>query len=132
MEEKEITPKQINKKSNVDGKDERDEKEARNCLKKANYKCEIDENHNTFISESTRENYVEAHHLIPFKEKDNYEYSLDVPGNLVALCPNCHRKIHLSIKEEQMGMVEYLYNQRKELLEKYGLKVTLQDLLKLY
>lgn len=135
MEKKEITPKLRDEKYNTSGKKqewERDEKEARNCLKKASYKCEINENHQTFTSESTKHNYVEAHHLIPFKEQENYEYSLDVEGNLVALCPNCHRKIHLSIKEEQREMIEYLYNQRKELLEKHGLKITLEELLKLY
>lgn len=36
------------------------------------------------------EPYLEIHHIIP--RKDGGE---DVVGNIVALCPNCHRKMHL-------------------------------------
>lgn len=135
VEENKITPKARPQKIDRDGerdKYERDEKLARDCIKKARYKCEINNEHTTFISDTTKHNYVEAHHLIPFMFQDNYEYSLDVEGNLIALCPNCHRKIHLAIKEEQKELIELLYNERKEILEKYGLKITLEDLLKLY
>lgn len=44
----------------------------------------------TFITRSD-EPYVEFHHLIPF----NIAYGPDHFLNLFALCPNCHRKIHL-------------------------------------
>lgn len=135
MVDKEIAPKKRPKKISTDGESdkwERDEKEVKNCLKNANYKCEFDENHATFISDSTKQNYVEAHHLIPLNHQDKFEHSLDVSGNLVSLCPNCHRKIHLAIKEEQKVIIEKLYNDRKELIDKFGISVSLEDLLNLY
>ncbi|MFE4354224.1 hypothetical protein [Peribacillus butanolivorans] len=38
---------------------------AKEALELVNYRCEIDPFHETFISEVTGDNFVEAHHLIP-------------------------------------------------------------------
>ena len=45
----------------------------------------------TFITR-TDEMFMEYHHLIPFNEYDGPDHYL----NLFALCPMCHRKIHLA------------------------------------
>ena len=50
--------------------------------------------------------FVEVHHLIPMEKQNDFEDSLDVPENIVALCPNCHRKIHLASKSEKQPMIE--------------------------
>jgi 5-methylcytosine-specific restriction protein A len=34
--------------------------------------------------------YLEVHHIVPLKEGGNH-----TAGNVVALCPNCHRKMHV-------------------------------------
>lgn len=72
----------------------RNPQKAINALKYANYKCEINPEHKSFISGSTGKEYVEAHHIIPLSQQCNYKKSLDVEANIVALCPNCHKKIH--------------------------------------
>ncbi len=78
------------------------------ALKRANYLCELDNSHKTFKQENSR-NYVEGHHVIPMHAQEDFEYSIDVPENIVALCPNCHRKVHLSDEESKNKIVHKLY-----------------------
>ncbi len=72
----------------------RDPKKAKQAIKQAEFKCEIDDTHETFVSGASRKNYMEAHHLIPLRMQHDFENSLDVVGNIVSICPNCHRLIH--------------------------------------
>lgn len=37
--------------------------------------------------------YLETHHVVPLSESGR-----DATGNMVALCPNCHRKAHFSLE----------------------------------
>jgi 5-methylcytosine-specific restriction protein A len=41
------------------------------------------------------EPYLETHHIIPLSEGGE-----DTVANTVALCPNCHRKMHVLGKED--------------------------------
>ena len=50
----------------------------------------------------------------------------------MALCPNCHRKIHLAVDSERKHMINIIFNLRQELLAKKGLVITLQDLYNYY
>ncbi|MEG0664633.1 MAG: hypothetical protein RR483_06005, partial [Clostridia bacterium] len=49
------------------------------------YKCEINPEHETF--HNGRHPYMEGHHLIPMSQQDFYTFSLDVPPNIISLCP---------------------------------------------
>lgn len=111
---------------------QRDGSIAKEAIVLANYTCEIDAAHTTFISSVTGENYVEAHHLIPINQQMNFEYSLDVPGNIVALCPNCHREIHHANKESKSELIRYLLKLKKLELNEFGLSISLNELLKSY
>ena len=86
----------------------------------ADYNCDIDHSHVTFIAASTGKPYMEAHHIIPLRLQENFAKSLDVYANLVSLCPICHRKIHLGIIEERRLMIDEIYEIRKERLAKCG------------
>lgn len=110
----------------------RDASIAKEAIIKANYLCEIDNSHNTFISAITNKNFVEAHHLLPMNHQGDFSYSLDVPGNIVALCPNCHREIHHAKAGRKKNLLKSLYDIRKASLEKYGLYFDLAKLLKTY
>ncbi|MGL5049950.1 MAG: MrcB family domain-containing protein [Fusobacteriaceae bacterium] len=110
----------------------RDPKIAKTALNKANYLCELESSHISFISETTNKMYVEAHHLIPMNLQNDFENSLDVVGNIVSLCPNCHRKIHHSKSEDRSKMIEKLFLERKDLLKKYNLNISLEELQKKY
>ncbi|WP_211828652.1 MrcB family domain-containing protein [Kistimonas asteriae] len=93
------------------------------ALAKADFKCEVDEKHLTFISKASGQQFMEAHHLIPMECQDEFAYSIDVPENIVSLCPNCHRKVHLSSRSEQRSLIEQLFGKRIELLKKRGIIV---------
>ncbi|PKR79198.1 DUF3578 domain-containing protein [Halalkalibacillus sediminis] len=105
---------------------------AKEALKLANYKCEFDSSHKTFVSPRTGENFVEAHHLIPMGAQEDFKYSLDVPGNIVSLCPNCHRRIHHGNKEDKKEMLNYLFTQKNSKLSSFGIGLSNNELIKYY
>lgn len=105
-------------------------------IKKADYKCENDELHETFISLHTKHRFMEAHHLIPISQQDimweKYGVNVDCVENIVSLCPNCHRAIHYAVKETKRELVEKLYNLKKTELFAIGLTITLEELFEIY
>lgn len=105
---------------------------AKEALQKINYLCEVDYKHLTFKSGVTGENFVEAHHLIPIRLQNHFSWSLDVPGNIVSLCPNCHREIHHATKKEKKKLIKTLYEKRRDDLYDYDILVPLYDIYKFY
>lgn len=88
------------------------------------YKCEINENHNTFTSDSTRHPYMEGHHGIPISKQDNFDYSLDIYANIISLCPICHRLLHYGIHDERVDVLKRIYYLRSDRLCKSGLRLS--------
>ena len=80
------------------------------ALKNANYKCELDNSHKTYIYKGVQ--FMEGHHLIPMAYQHFFPNSLDVVSNIISLCPNCHRKIHYGEPIERIEMAKKLYNIR--------------------
>lgn len=105
---------------------------AKGVLAKKGYSCEYDVGHQTFTSRIGRHNYVEAHHLVPMRLQEQFKDSLDVPGNIIALCPTCHRLVHHAISEEKARLLQYFYSERKHSLTKFDIHITIGDLLKAY
>lgn len=68
--------------------------------------------------------------MIPLFFHEEFEYSLDVPANIVSLCSNCHNGIHYG--KNAAKLIEKLYNERKELLEEAKIGVSLKRLLNMY
>lgn len=91
----------------------RDPKKAKQAIKQAEFKCEIDDTHETFVSEASRKNYMEAHHLIPLRMQHDFENSLDVVGNIVSICPNCHRLIHYGRDKDKKKFQNFSLNKEK-------------------
>ncbi|PFF75865.1 restriction endonuclease [Bacillus cereus] len=110
----------------------RDPKKAKQAIKQAEFKCEIDDTHETFISEASRRNFMEAHHLIPLKMQHEFEYSLDVAGNIVSICPNCHRLIHYARAKDKKKILELLFEKRRGNLRNCGIEISIKDLLGYY
>ncbi|TSD03405.1 MAG: hypothetical protein Athens071416_86 [Parcubacteria group bacterium Athens0714_16] len=100
--------------------------------KNSNYLCEYNNAHMTFNSKSNNKNYVEAHHLIPFSERKRFDVSIDITENIICLCPNCHRKIHLAVDTERKDFIKNLFENRKKHLEKVGIIFDLEKLFKWY
>ena len=108
----------------------RDKQKSINAIVHSQYKCEINPQHETFNKKSDGLPYLEAHHLIPMSQQDEFEYSLDVEENIVALCSNCHNEIHYG--EQANVLIKQLYHNRIELLKKKKIDVSLEKLLSYY
>ncbi len=100
------------------------------ALALADYKCEIDRNHMLFKRKNKNVDYTEAHHLIPLSAQSKFNYSLDVPANIVSLCCVCHRIIHFG--EDSEKLLTKLYYERKDQLKAAGIEISLEELLDLY
>lgn len=106
--------------------------EKAKAIKKANFKCELDKNHITFISNITNNNFVEAHHLIPLNKRDEFEVEIDIASNIISLCPNCHKKLHFGKLSEKENLLRKLYKERISLLNKQGIFLSEEELIKMY
>lgn len=103
------------------------------ALKKANFMCEVDSSHPSFVRKISNVGYTEAHHLIPLAAQGEEQFknvNLDCPENIVSLCSNCHNQIHYGKDIEEI--ITKLYNLRKKKLAKRGIDIELKDLLKYY
>ena len=91
------------------------------ALQRANYLCEIDNSHKTFISKSNGKPFMQGHHLIPLEYEYLFPYSLDVEANVVCLCSHCHDEIHYGVNYKKL--ISKLYEERKEDLKKCGIEI---------
>lgn len=98
----------------------------------ANYKCQVDVNHSTFISASSGKAFVEAHHLVPVAKSPDFDVSLDVEPNIVVLCPNCHRAIHYAESQYKIELLTRFYNERINELRQCGIDLSLEQLFNYY
>lgn len=62
------------------------------ALEQANYQCEFNNSHTTFLVNNKQ--YMEGHHLIPISNQNKFDKNLDTPINIISLCPNCHKMAH--------------------------------------
>lgn len=102
------------------------------ALEAANYCCEYDANHETFISKASEKKFVEVHHLVPMENQNDFDVSLDVPENIVALCPTCHRKIHLASEREKRPLLEKFLKERKDKLAEREIYIDAKQLNEIY
>lgn len=108
---------------------QRDPLKAKKAIFNANYCCNIERDHSSFVAKSGKK-YMEAHHLVPIGAQDEFENSLDVDANIVCLCPNCHRKLHYGKDIE--SNLKKLFSERKDLLKKSGIVITFEKLMEYY
>ena len=108
----------------------RDRQTAINALAHAQYLCEIDAKHPTFIRKRYNKNYTEPHHLVPMAYSDEFDVSLDVEENIVSLCSNCHNQIHYGVDADKL--IKKLYEDRKDLLSNVGIDISVSRLLEMY
>lgn len=127
------TPKakeKVSSSSNASEVYPRKQRTALNALEIADFKCEFDPAHRTFIRKRDSMPYTEPHHLVPLEYHDKFDVSLDVEENIVSLCSTCHNQLHYG-KDIEI-ILEPLYNSRQTLLAKAGIVITYNELLKMY
>ena len=99
------------------------------ALEMAEYRCEVETTHESFITERNHKLYMEGHHVIPMKKQMNFKNSLDVYANIVCLCPTCHRKIHYGVKDDRIKMGEKIYLDRADRLVNSGIRLSKREFL---
>lgn len=103
------------------------------ALENAGFECEYDSNHETFISAKTGHQFVEAHHLVPMEFQKVFEFSIDVPENIISLCPTCHRRFHYADAEKKSEIVRKFYDLRRDALaNERGVVLSKEELLAYY
>ena len=106
---------------------------GKKAISDAKHKCQNDPQHETFISGSDGEPYMEPHHLIPISQQSKFPAaSLDCAANIVVLCPTCHRAIHYGKASIKKSMVKKFFNERSMGLKKSGISETLGELYEKY
>jgi Predicted restriction endonuclease len=104
---------------------------ALHAMETANYKCECNPEHETFITKKGKP-FFEIHHLIPMSEQGNFQGWLDNLDNIVVLCPNCHKALEMGSDETKEAMLRKLFYSRIEKLENKGIELTFSKLKKIY
>lgn len=103
------------------------------ALKKADYLCEFDNKHVTFIRKKSNLNYTEAHHIIPLAMQGEDKFknvNLDCIENIVSLCSNCHNKLHYG--KDYKNILKKIYELRCGQLRKCGIDISFEELLDYY
>lgn len=108
----------------------RDTQKAANAICNAQYKCEVNEAHETFIRKANGKPYTEPHHIVPMCAQRDFSVSLDVENNIVSLCSHCHNLLHYGENFEHL--LKQIYTERKELLKRVGIDIDFESLLKYY
>lgn len=103
---------------------------AINALGIANFSCEIDKDHYTFLRKKDGIRYTEPHHLIPMAFQDKFDKTIDIEENIISLCSNCHNEIHYGINAKDL--ITKLYYERRDLLAKKKIIICLDELLSCY
>ena len=106
------------------------------AIERNNYNCLFNEKHETFKSQATNKNFLESHHLIPISEIfvywENQRVNIDCVQNIVPLCPNCHRQVHLGTKAEKTKILRELLKKKKNDLKSINIEINMDTLLSLY
>jgi 5-methylcytosine-specific restriction protein A len=109
--------------------------ELKNLYLQEHQKCELCNVTETFVNAQGLQ-YFEVHHFIPYNNDVQHQFkkTLDSYCNLVSLCPNCHRKIHLANKKDQKNAIDVIYKYVKanESFLKTYQEFNLEELYKIY
>ena len=102
------------------------------ALEMANYTCELCGKDRTF-EDAVGKEYFEGHHLIMYNvnSQSRFDKSLDIPRNIICLCPECHKKIHFAKDTEIKDLVIKLFMKHRDLFKIYEIE-SLDEILKDY
>lgn len=105
-------------------------------LKQANFLCDCNDLKHFYFESVDLNNYVEGHHVVPMNRQEEYYFddniNLDVPNNIVALCPNCHCQIHLGSRQAKLKILSEIFVRNKAKLWALNPHLTLSILASYY
>ena len=98
-------------------------------LQRAQYKCENDPLHETFMDEHGNP-YMEAVPLVPFSTAAQWgQQSVWSSDNGICLCPNCKAKMKYGTLNDREDMVIKLFRKHQKDLQNSGIKISLTQVL---
>lgn len=105
-------------------------------LKKAKYLCDCNDKKHFYFESVDLHNYVEGHHIIPMNRQEEYYFdssiNIDIPNNIVALCPTCHSQIHCGSRQAKLEVLSELYVRNKQKLLTINRELSLSVLASYY
>ncbi|MBE6824712.1 MAG: hypothetical protein E7513_05135 [Ruminococcaceae bacterium] len=105
-------------------------------IKEAKFLCDCNDNKHYYFESINLHNYVEGHHVVPMNRQDEYYFdhsvNLDVPYNIIPLCPNCHSQIHLGSREARIKILSEIYVRNRNKLSKINPELSLVVLASYY
>ena len=104
----------------------------RDAIQKAQYLCEIDSKHESFIDRRTDKPYMIPTHIIPHNAQADFDKMLEITANYCCLCPVCNAKLAYGTDIERQEMLMKLYTKHKLDLKKAGIEITPMQLFKLH
>lgn len=110
----------------------RDPNMAYTALENANFLCENESGHSTFQVNNAGHQFMEAHHLVPMEFQKYFECNIDVPENIISLCPNCHRAFHHSMPADKQLLIKKFFQLRESKLNKREILIDLSKLMSFY
>lgn len=84
---------------------------AEYAKRRAHGKCQLCNETAPFVDKNGKP-YLETHHILWLSEGGE-----DSPANTVALCPNCHRKMHVLNKAEDREKLKAIVNNRHTMIK---------------
>ncbi len=100
-----------------------------------NFQCLICAEHVSFKNREEKQ-YMEAHHVIPCTVENSAKYKgkskLDRVENIVSLCPNCHKAVHLGSEDVKKKHLKIIYDKQIQYMKSIGLDISFDELLELY
>lgn len=106
------------------------------AIQKAYYCCTCNPRHETFESEKTNKNFMEAHHLVPVKYQQEiwqkYHINVDCVENIASLCPTCHRAFHNGSRQVKSDIIENVYEKLLAGYKSIDFNISLDEIKKLY
>ena len=89
-------------------------------LENANYLCDCHDKKHFYFESTDLHNYFDK------------DINLDIPNNIVPLCPNCHCQIHLGSRQSRIKILSELYVRNKAKLLSFNPDLTLSILASYY
>ena len=101
---------------------------------RANYRCELEamQDCRYFTSKENNQNYLEIHHLVPREFSNEFQHSIEIIDNYVALCPHCHKMLHYANDRERYSALKYLFNEREVKLKNKEINLSVNEIKSYY
>ena len=106
------------------------------ALQQSNYFCDCHDFKHFYFEAVDSNQYVEAHHIVPMNRQEEYYFgknvNLDIIQNMVAVCPTCHKQVHVGSRNARIEKISEIYAKNRLRLLSFDPDITLSLLASYY